>query len=265
MVHIGIAQWCLDCKGVNAVYRSADLGFSAIQIDAGGADGAPFLDSEKTQNKYLQAVQDTGVEISAIGVNILNDYGLKNSVDSKASKEIWHFIKMSIDAAAKMGIGLVFLPSFDKNEIQNNHDLIRTIALLNNTCLYASEFKVLIATENTLGVDGNLRLFKAINHPGLKILIDTLNPVLWGHCPSDLIKKLWPYICNQIHAKDGINGIMGNASLGKGDANFLETARTLQNLGFPGYIILENEYFNDAESRVNEDMNVINKLFDRGI
>jgi sugar phosphate isomerase/epimerase len=265
MVKIGVAQWCLDCKGVNAVLRAADLRFSAIQIDAGGADGAPFLDSEKTQDKYLQAVQDTGVEILAIGVNILNDYGLKNSVDSKASKEIWHFIKMSIDAAAKMGIGLVFLPSFDKNEIQDKHDLIRTITLLNNTCLYASDYQVMIATENTLGVEDNQRLLKAVNHPRLKILIDTLNPVLWGHCPSDLIKKLWPYMCNQIHVKDGINGIMGNASLGKGDANFLETARTLQNLGFSGYIILENEYSNDAESRANDDMNVINRLFDRCI
>jgi len=261
MIKIGIAQWCLDCYGVEAVYKAYELGFSAIQIDAGGSNGAPFLNNSVVQKAYTKAIQSTGIEISAIGINILNDYDIKSVEGSEEDKKRWNIIKSTINSASKMNIDLIFFPSFNKNEIQCEQDFITTSKILRKACEYANTFGINIATENTLGIAENLKLLKIVNNPDFHILIDTLNPVLWGHNTAELIKSLWPYMCNQVHAKDGKEDVMGNACLGTGKANFLETMTVLKYMGFSGTIILENEYNKETDIHMDRDISIIKKVF----
>ncbi|MBS1789638.1 MAG: TIM barrel protein [Acidobacteria bacterium] len=264
MVRIGVAQWCLDRNGVDAVYRAAELGFAALQVDAGEPSGSPFLSAPGIRRAYLQAAQDTGIEISAIAVNVLNSLGLKSPKGSKESKQCWDSIQLAIESAAAMNIHLVFLPSFENGEICIKDDLMNTAEALRKACEYAEGSPLEIASENTLGVADNLKLITTVCHPKMKILIDTLNPVLWGHRTVDLIKGLRHYLCNQVHAKDGLGGEMGNAALTTGQANFAESSRLLRELGFSGYLILENEYGQEAELRVARDLTVIRQLFFEG-
>jgi sugar phosphate isomerase/epimerase len=261
MIIIGIAQWCLDCNGVDAIYRAAELGFTAIQIDAGEPSVSPSLCEPGILRAYSQAGQDTGLEITAIAVNSLNSVGLKNPKGSEQSKQCWDAIQLAIESAAAMDIKLVFLPSFESGEICSKRDLMITAEALHRACEFAEGSSVEIASENTLGVAESLELINTVSHPKMRILIDTLNPVLWGHETAHLIKELWAYMCNQVHAKDGLGGEMGNAALATGQARFLETGRLLRELGFTGYLILENEYGHDAELRVARDLAVIQQLF----
>jgi sugar phosphate isomerase/epimerase len=261
MINIGVAQWCLDYQGVNAVFRAASLRLSAIQIDVGGDEGAPFLDSAVVQSAYLQAVKETGVEISAIGANALNDYGMTSPVTSKSSNECWNLIQLAIDGAKNMGVKLVFLPSFAKGEIRDEIGLLRTAELLDRACSVAAKYHILIATENTLGIEGNLKLLKYVDQPNLKILLDTLNPALWGHQVPELVRGLREYLCSQIHAKDGVGGGMGNTLLNTGEANFSETIEALLASDFQGLLILENEYKQQTENRIKRDIETVQALW----
>ncbi len=261
MIGIGVTQWCLDCTGIDTVYRAADLGFSALQIDAGepGKDG--FLGDVRVQHAYRQAAQRAGIEITAIGLNIFSVQSMDDAETGENANSCWHVLSCAIEAAAAMNIGLVFLPSFYSGEIRTEQDLRITAAFLRRACLYAQERGVLVATENTLDDSGNRRLLALVDHPNIRVLLDALNPVLWGHHVPTLVKNLWPYLCNQVHAKDGVDGIMGNAPLGTGQAKFLETAQVLRALDFSGYLILENEYAQDTEKRVAQDVTVITQVF----
>jgi len=261
MINIGIAQWCLECNRVEAIYRAADLGLSAIQVDAGEIKTESFIGNATLRKAYQEAVQNTGIEITAIAINILNDYSLNNPAGSYKARKVWDMIQRTIDTAALMDVELVFIPSFENGEIRTEQELMRTAEVLYQACVYAENRAISLASENTLGVKGNRKLLTLVNKPNLQILIDSQNPVLWGYKTSNLIKELFPYICNQVHAKDGINGIMGNATLGTGQSDFADTAKTLQSVGFSGYLILENEYEQNAEIQISHDLAIICSLF----
>jgi len=162
-----------------------------------------------------------------------------------------------------MGAGLVWVPSFMNSEIRDQADLERTAAVLREACAYAEKTPVRVATENSLGLKENLELLRKVNHPKLCVLFDTLNPVMRGHSAVELVRGLWSHMCDQIHAKDGRDGGMGNAALNSGVAGFAETAVLLCALGFSGRIVLENDYCTDAETRVARDLAVIKECFDK--
>jgi len=261
MVRIGVTQWSVDSSGVETVHRAAALGFSAIHLDAGDLESDLLLDKKALQQAYRQAAQTAGVEITAIAPGFANSYGLTSPPDSDNARHCWRLIQIAIDAAAQMAVPLVFVPSFRAGEIRTEHDLLRTAEVLRDACAYAANYDLLVATENTLGVSDNLKLIEAVSHPKLRILMDTLNPVLWGHKPAAMIEGLWPYICHQIHAKDGLNNVMGNAVLGTGQADFVACVEKLRSFGFAGTVISENDYQGDRASNVATDIAVIAELF----
>lgn len=261
MVRIGVAEWCLDCRGPLAIYRAARLGLSAIHIDTEDSVANISLRSLKIQNAYRKAIDDTGVQITAIAVNSLNQFGMTHAPRSIQAERCWEMIQLALDAALNLQVPMVYLPSFNDGEIHNHRDLMRTADAIRRACVSSEGSKILLATENTLDGKGNLELLAAVGHDRLRVLIDTLNPVLWGHSTSSLVEQLWPYMCNQIHAKDGTAGEMGNATLNTGIANFEETASTLCSLYFDGYLILENQYHIETETRVAADKAAIVALF----
>jgi sugar phosphate isomerase/epimerase len=260
MISIGIAQWCLDRPGAEALHRAAALGLSVIHIDAGGDAGAPPVSHPAVRRAYVKAMRSTGIRITGIGVNSLNSYELQRAKSSAAHVKRWDDTRRAIDAALEMNVEMVFLPSFEKAEMRTADDILRTGSLLHAACVYAEGSEIVLATENTLGVAGNLKLLAAAGHAKLRVLIDSLNPVLWGHDPRALITALWPHVCNQVHAKDGVDNQMGNAALNTGQADFAATMRVLQSLGFGGCVIIENEYDHDLEPRLLRDAAVIRRL-----
>jgi len=95
----------------------------------------------------------------------------------------------------------------------------------------------------------------------MRVLIDAYNPVLAGHNTAQIIRTAQPYLCEQFHAKDGINGQRGNARLGQGDGHFAETVATMKSLNIGGKWILENMYDEDAVARARDDIAIIRSYY----
>jgi len=261
MVTIGVTQWSLDRSGVDSLFDAAELGFKAIHIDAGSFENGELIDNSRLQRAYSQAELDTGVKIGAIAPGYLNSYGITSPPESRDAERCWDLTRIAIDAAVQMNVSLVYIPSFRLSEMHTEEDIKRTAVFIQKACLYATPYDLMLATENTLGVEGNLKLLNEVAHPKFHILFDTLNPIYWGHNPVDLLNHLWPNIASQIHVKDGANGGMGNAILGTGQANFAETGRTLVSLGFDGILISENDYCGERRIFAARDIAVLQALF----
>lgn len=254
-VSIGVAEWSLGYYGIRAIHLAAQVGCNAIHLDANN------LGDRKHQKELIQISQDTGVKITALVINSLCDFGMCNFHSSKTGRIVWNLIQKAIDHAYSMQIDLVVLPSFDNGEIKSQEDYENTIFFLKRACEFSS---VAIATENSLGAEELSRLLNLVDHKNLKVLFDTYNPVVWGYYPSELLLKISPKLCDQIHAKDGKDGIMGNALLLEGDANFNQTAATLMSLSFNGDMILENEYYLMSDNilpLIERDIRTIENLF----
>jgi sugar phosphate isomerase/epimerase len=141
-------------------------------------------------------------------------------------------------------------------------DLQHTAEVLQAACDQAAPYALTLATENTLGLEDNLKLLAAVGRPNLRVLLDTQNPFMWGHAVPALVAGLWPHLSDQVHVKDGLGAEMGNAVLGQGEAGFLETAQALRARAFDGWLISENDYHGERRSLAARDIAVLAGLFD---
>lgn len=260
-IRIGVTQWSLDGRGPETVRRAARLGFEAMHISSGELDGSFRLDDGAVRDAYLDAARDTGVTIDAVAGGDLNDVGMTSPAGSRDADRCRTTIHIAIDAAAEVGAPLVFLPSFRAGEIHDVSDLRRTAEVLAAACDYAEGRPVTIATENTLGVEGNLDLLRIADRPALRVLLDTQNPSLWGHTVVAMIEPLWSHLADQVHVKDGRDGQMGNTNLGDGDSDFMATAKALRRHGFRGVLISENDYHGRRSVDATRDLAVLAGTF----
>ena len=90
---------------------------------------------------------------------------------------------------------------------------------------------------------------KAVEMGNLSTFYDSQNYYFFnGYSQKETLEKLYPYICDQMHVKDGPGmdgkgGIMSGALLGQGDSDFAATADILKENKFSGWLILENYYY----------------------
>jgi L-ribulose-5-phosphate 3-epimerase len=257
-----VTQWSLDGSGADTLRRAAVLGFTAVHIDSGDLDGDLRLDDDRVREAYRRAAGETGVTIEAIAGGGLNDLGLTSPPGSVNAVRCRDSIRIAIDAAVDLGVPMVFLPSFRAGEIREEEDLRRTADVLADACDHAAGRPVTVATENTLGGAANLRLLASANRPGLRILLDTQNPYLWGHAVAAMVDDLWPHLVDQVHVKDGRAGVMGDAALGDGDSGFVATAAALHRRGFAGVAISENDYHGDRSALATRDIATVVAAFE---
>jgi L-ribulose-5-phosphate 3-epimerase len=125
-------------------------------------------------------------------------------------------------------------------------------------CLPAAERAgVVMALENhwglTTSVDGLLRIYKAFNTPWLGINLDTGNFV--GD-PYSQLEQLAPY-ATIVQAKTYYGGGVWYTL----DLDYLKIAAILRRANFGGYVSLEMEGKEDAETAVPKSLEVLRKAF----
>ena len=84
------------------------------------------------------------------------------------------------------------------------------------------------------------------------------------------IHAIGPGRIAQIHVKDGVNSIQGSVHLGRGETNFFDAARAIRDIGYDGWIVLENYYsrpcfhseLTDPWDRIARDVEIARKAFD---
>ena len=108
-----------------------------------------------------------------------------------------------------------------------------------------------------VGRTSRLRLLRAAGRSDLRVLLDTQNPALWGHAVAPMVDALWPYLVDQVHVKDGIDGEMGNAVLGEGESGFAATLAALRRRGFAGALVSENDYHGARSELAARDIAIL--------
>lgn len=258
---VGVTQWFLDCElGPKSLKRASELGFSAIHINAGMPHAKHYLGQSETIQDYRNASERYGVRIVGVAFNSLETTGLLVSEKGILDTDFRASITTIIESCITLEIPLLYFPSFHLSQISNMSQFQKTVRMLQYACDYAQGEQLEIVSENTLNAKENMALFKAVNRKKLKLLFDTQNPFLAGHCPLEIIEELFPVMTNQIHIKDGLHSVLGSARLGTGEIRLEQTLQKLVEKGFSGSYILENDYREDAEHRVLADLNNLSNL-----
>lgn len=258
-VKVGICQWSLPIEGPYACKLASDLGFDGIQLDLGKYERGFPLSKEVVQQAYLEMSEKYEISFPSIAITELDFISMVAPVGTEDAYLASMAIRKAVDAAEAMGISMVMLPSFEKSNIKTEVEFQRAVTVLREACDYAENRKVKIATENLLSVGEIQRLFEEVNRENLSLYFDTQNYFLnKGLHTPDLIEPFFPYMCDQVHIKDGKVGELSGSLIGRGDTCFEDSMEILRSLNYCGWLIYENYY--DRKPLSEEDDNPINLI-----
>lgn len=157
-------------------------------------------------------------------------------------KNCVEYMKNIIDNAAELGAENILIPFFGKSSLyEKDKQVFRKERLeplvkrLKEIAQYAAKKNVVLALENTIKAEDNIKLLDMIGEPNVKVYFDTLNIVWTGDQPDVAIKKLGKDRIAQIHLK-------ANAEFfdeAKQPEDFNKCFQAIVDSGYKGWLVLE--------------------------
>lgn len=191
-------------------------------------------------------------------------------MDTDQGKSCWATYTAALDACRDMEIPVYLAPAFFAGTPRTQADRRRIVERMKDACRYAAGSGVQVTLESIFPAQRLLEIWDEIDMPNFGIYYDTQNPVTYAgiHVPTD-IRTIGPDKIAQIHVKDGVDSIQGSVHLGQGETEFFESAKAIQEIGYDGWIVLENYYsrpcftsdIRDPWDRIARDVEIAKKAF----
>ncbi len=229
---IGVTDWNLKLGAQpEALPLAARIGFEGIQISFGRRlvnDKLPVDDPEIVA-RYLSLSHTHTIPINGTCVDKLHDNGLKS--DRLAIR--WVLDSIRLTSALKTRI--LLLPFFGKWAIRNDVEARAVGDALREVVPEAEKAGVVLALEDTISAEDNVRILDRAGSKNVSIYYDTGNSMQAGF---DVVKEIrWlgrDRIC-QFHLKDDPH------YLGEGTIPFPRVLEAIREIGFTGALNLETD------------------------
>ena len=268
---IGAVEWGFPLPGPYGLKIAAELGLKGMELDFGEYEFGLKLSNPRIQDAYLECGEKYGIEFPSMALNALNVHGMsagRNSLDGMIAMEV---IRKGIDAAKRMQIPVVQLPSFHDNrgDIRSEQDFYNTCEMLRFACDISSDTDIILALENVLDADKTKEMLHAVGCDRLKVMYDTQNYYLnHGYSQPELLEAISDHVV-QIHVKDGFNNTISSALLGTGDVSFRETAEVIKRTQCTEWLLLENFYnqqpltllTDNTFELITKDIEILHEIF----
>jgi hexulose-6-phosphate isomerase len=249
-----------------------NAGFSGIEL-ALNENGEVSLESdEKVLYKIKKTADEIGIELPSLASGLYWKYSLtsENKVIREKAKSI---VKKQLESAAVLGADTILVVpgavgvDFIKNSEIVSYDKAYDYALeaLNELKCEAEKLKVSIGIENVwnkfLLSPLEMRDFiDKIHSEYVGSYFDVGNVISNGY-PEQWIRILGNRI-KKVHIKDfrrSVGNISGFVDLLSGDVNFREVVKSLNDIGYSGYVTAEmdSNYENQIVYATSSAMNVI--------
>lgn len=249
------------------IENAARLGFDGVEV----LHRQMVDETPATLNKFKRLALTNGLDL--IMFTIHQDFVSPDAAERQ--KAIDH-TKRCIDIAYALGTPAIRLNSGRWKTIQSFDDLMKVdgkepvlpgyteddgykwcIDSIAECIPAAEKAGVVLSLENhwglTASVDGLLRIYKAISSPWLGVTLDIGNLV--GD-PYPQVEKLAPY-ATVVHFKTYFGGGVWYTH----DIDYKKIARILRSVNYAGYVDLEMEGRENAETAVPKSLEVMRKAF----
>ena len=221
--------------------KIAKMGFNHIEIP---------IDDPKTLdfNKCREIINKAGITSISCCVAMGPDRDLIDS-DPKVRQNGVDYVKASIDGLAMVGgrnlvgpfysaVGRTWQQSAEERE----HDMQILVEILKDFADYASKKGVALGLEPLnrfetsfiTTADQAIELVDRVNHPALKIMLDTFHMNIEENSMGDAIRKVGPRLL-QVHSNENNRGTPG-----AGHVPWKEVAQALKDIKFDGVMVIES-------------------------
>lgn len=225
---IGACEWSLRKPGPAVFDVAKEIGLDGIQADLGNPENAASLIHPANQKAYLEASTRTGIEIASLALGIMNSVPLK--ADPRAAK----WLLDSVAVAKAIGSRIIMPACFGRGDLDMNRtdEIDQFVKAVKAAVPLAEKEGLIIALENYLSAEDNMRLIDRIGSPVVKVYYDVGNSTDKGRDVTKEIRTLGKLIC-EFHAKDGKH------LLGQGRIDFKAVRAAIDDIGYNGWIHLE--------------------------
>lgn len=229
---IGICDWSVGrIADLSAFAVAKRLGADGVQVDFGMADDdLPVLHKSCLQKKYMEKVEESGVEIASFGMVALGWAPYKS--DPRWLK----WIKEGIDVSEEMGVGIILIPFFGESDLSDDEEgrliVARKLALVS---IQAERAGVVLGLESWMSAEQNMEIIDRVSSSAVKVYYDVGNSKKKGYDIYKEIRGLGAKNICEFHAKD-----YGHEEFGKGEIDFKRVREAMDDIGYRGWIVLES-------------------------
>jgi sugar phosphate isomerase/epimerase len=228
---IGACDWSIGKSGdIGAMELGRQIGLDGIQVNMGNLADDMHLRRPEMQRQYKEAAQKLGVQIGGLALGELNN------VPYKADDRTDRWVSDSIDVAKALGVKVVLLAFFGKNDLRNDPEGQKVvIRKLKAVAPKAEKAGVILGIESYLNAADHLKIIEAVGSRNVQVYYDVRNSSDMGYDIYEEIRWLGKekQIC-EFHFKEY------DALLGGGIVDFREVRQAIDEINYRGWIQIES-------------------------
>ncbi len=250
--YVGACDWSIQAMAkVEAMEIAQKIGLDGVQVSLGTFADGMHLRQKSVQKAYKNAGKKYGTQVGGIAIGELNEYPYK----SDPQTEQW--VSDSIDVAKKMGVKVVLLAFFSKGDLKNDPQGQKVvIERLKKVAPKAEKAGVILGIESWLSAKESMEIINAVGSKNVQVYYDVANSAKMGYNIYEEIRWLGKAQICEFHFKE--YGFL----LGKGGIDFNEVRKAIDEIGFEGWVHLEESVPKDATML---ESYIENNKFVRGI
>jgi sugar phosphate isomerase/epimerase len=247
-IRIGMTDWNLGKRGdVAKVALARQIGLDGIQVSLTfPTDDSPHLRDPKVQARFKQAALDNGIQICSLAIGTPG----KSRLPLHSNPAAAILLVEAVEVARNIGTTNILLPILGDSRINMNdqREVDFFVAMMKEVARYAEKAGVVVALEDWISAEDNIRLLDAIGSDSIGVYYDAHNIKAKLHDPYGEPTRLGKRI-HQVHVKNGPKLMREPETV-----DWPRLAQEFLEIGYRGWYVLETDSpSNDviADTRVN--------------
>jgi L-ribulose-5-phosphate 3-epimerase len=234
-VRVGMTDWNLGQRGdITKIALAREIGLDGIQVSVQyPTDGkTPTLRDPGTQAAFKRAALDNGIQICSLAIG--NPGRSRMPMHTNPAFAI--LLIEAVEIAHDLGTNNILLPILGDSHIDmtNQSQVDTFVAMMKEVARYAEKYRVVVALEDWISAEDNIKLLDAIGSDHVAVYYDAHNIVprvkdIYAE-PKMLGKRI-----HQIHVKNA-NLLM---SAPGGRLDWPRLAQEFYEIGYRGWYVLE--------------------------
>ena len=234
-LRIGMTDWNLGKRGdVTKIALARTIGLDGIQVSLTfPTDDSPHLRDPKTQAAFKQAALENGIQICSLAIGSPGKSRLPLHTNPAAAI----LLVEAVEVARNIGTNNILLPILGDSHIhmENQQEVDTFVAMMKEVARYAEKAGVVVALEDWISAEDNIRLLDAIGSEFVGVYYDARNIKSRVHDPYGEPKRLGKRI-HQVHVKNGPK-LMREADI----LDWPRLAQEYYDIGYRGWYVLETD------------------------
>jgi sugar phosphate isomerase/epimerase len=234
-LRIGMTDWNLGKRGdITKIALAREIGLDGIQVSLTfPTDDGPQLRDPKIQAQFKQAALENGIQICSLAIGSPGKSRLPLHTNPAAAI----LLVEAVDVARSIGTTNILLPILGDSHIhmENQQEVDTFVAMMKEVARYAEKAGVVVALEDWISAEDNIRLLDAIGSDFVGVYYDARNIKSRVHDPYGEPTRLGKRI-NQVHVKNGPK-LMTEADI----LDWPRLAQEYSDIGYRGWYVLETD------------------------